>query len=757
MIKLNYIYISLIAMVVSLMASSCDEYFDIEPNAKNQEFTVNGVSFEMVFVEGGSFIMGATFEQGGDAEGDEKPAHQVTLSDYMIGETEVTQELWQSVMGSNPSSFKGDNLPVENVSWDDCQEFIERLNIATKGVRPKGMVFQLPTEAEWEYAARGGNHTKGFKYSGSNNIDNVAWYDSNSSSRTHTVATKSANELGLYDMSGNVYEWCSDWHGDYSSGSQTNPKGPTSGSYRVGRGGGWSCIAGYCRVSGRYSPDSRNDLGLRLALSEGVEPKFESKTYIVNGVSFDMVSVKGGTFTMGATLEQGSDAYDKEKPTHEVILNDYMIGKTEVTQELWQAVMGSNPSYHSGYNLPVEQVSWNDSQEFIDKLNIATKDIRPKGLVFQLPTEAEWEYAARGGYKSKGYKYSGSNDIGSVAWYWDNSSSHTHTVATKMPNELGLYDMSGNVWEWCSDWYGSYSSDSQINPNGPSNGNSRVFRGGSWNRDAKDCRLSNRNNDSSSSRSGYLGLRLALAEGEEPETPDEPTEPELEYKTYTVKGVSFDMVSVVGGTFTMGATSEQGGAAEGNEKPAHQVKLSDYMIGETEVTQELWQAVMGTNPSYFSGNNLPVEQVSWNDCQEFIKKLNSLTGLQFRLPTEVEWEYAARGGNKSKGYKYSGSNDIGIVAWYSGNSSSQTHAVATKSANELGLYDMSGNVYEWCSDWYGDYSSDSQTNPKGPSSGTYRVNRGGNWVNSARYCRVSNRNNNNPDNRNNNLGLRLAL
>ena len=259
--KLNYIYISLIAIVVSLMASSCDEYFDIEPNAKNQEFTVNGVSFEMVFVEGGSFIMGATFEQGGDAEGDEKPAHQVTLSDYMIGKTEVTQELWQAVMGSNPSSFKGDNLPVERVSWNDCQDFIRKLNELT------GANFRLPTEAEWEFAARGGNISRGYKYSGSDALDDVAWYDDNSGDKTHDVGTKSPNELGLYDMSGNVWEWCNDYWGNYSSSSQKDPKGASDGSYRVRRGGGWSYDARDCRVSGRLSstPDYRNDfIGLRL-------------------------------------------------------------------------------------------------------------------------------------------------------------------------------------------------------------------------------------------------------------------------------------------------------------------------------------------------------------------------------------------------------------------------------------------------------------------------------------------------------------
>lgn len=217
------------------------------------------------------------------------------------------------------------------------------------------------------------------------------------------------------------------------------------------------------------------------------------------------------------------------------------------------------------------------------------------------------------------------------------------------------------------------------------------------------------------------------------------------------------MVKVEGGTFTMGATSEQGSDPYSDEYPAHQVTLSDFMIGKTEVTQELWQAVMGSNPSEFKGSDLPVEKVSWKDCQEFIKKLNSLTGLQFRLPTEAEWEYAARGGNKSKSYKYSGSNDIESVAWYDSNSSSKTHAVATKSPNELGLYDMSGNVWEWCSDWYGDYSSGSQTNPKGPSSGSYRVGRGGSWGSGARNCRVSIRCTINPDSGTRTQGMRLAL
>lgn len=229
-----------------------------------------------------------------------------------------------------------------------------------------------------------------------------------------------------------------------------------------------------------------------------------------------------------------------------------------------------------------------------------------------------------------------------------------------------------------------------------------------------------------------------------------------ERKVITVGNVPFTMIRVDGGTFTMGATSEQGSDAYDNEKPAHQVTLSPYYIGETEVTQALWEAVMGKNPSSFKGNNKPVDRVSWNDCQKFIRKLNQKTGHSFRLPTEAEWEYAARGGKKTQGYKYSGSNTLGNVAWYD-NSGSSTHDVKTKQVNELGLYDMSGNVWEWCQDWKGDYPSSAQTNPTGPVSGSIRVYRGGSWYSDARYCRVSHRNSLTPDYRGVSLGLRLAL
>ena len=255
--------------------------------AQEQEdltFTVNGVTFKMVYVEGGTFTMGCTSEQAEDCSIYEKPAHSVTVSDFYMGETEVTQALWQAVMGSNPSRIKGDNLPMDDVSWNDCQKFIVKLNAQT------GKTFRLPTEAEWEYAARGGNKSGGYKYSGSDNIEEVAWYWRNSGKKymkgrremfwqkwksmkknncqAHPVRQKKANELGLYDMSGNVDEWCSDWYGYYGGSSQTNPVGPSSGSDRVLRGGSWDDLVTECRVSYRGSAGPVfYGFGFRLSLA----------------------------------------------------------------------------------------------------------------------------------------------------------------------------------------------------------------------------------------------------------------------------------------------------------------------------------------------------------------------------------------------------------------------------------------------------------------------------------------------------------
>jgi formylglycine-generating enzyme required for sulfatase activity len=253
----------LITVVVLLMAASSSYGNDDDvPTIESEETPAHPTEPEMVFVEGGTFLMGCTGEQGNDCFDDEKPVHQVTVSSFNIGKYEVTQSQWKAIMDDNPSRFKGVNLPVENVSWNDVQEFIRRLNAAT------GKQYRLPTEAEWEFAARGGNKSRGYKYSGSDNPDDVSWYDANSGGSTHPVGTKLPNELGIYDMSGNVWEWCSDYWEDYSDSTQANPKGPSSDIERVNRGGSWFYYAKNTRVSIRNgsAPGHLGDIfGFRLA------------------------------------------------------------------------------------------------------------------------------------------------------------------------------------------------------------------------------------------------------------------------------------------------------------------------------------------------------------------------------------------------------------------------------------------------------------------------------------------------------------
>ena len=262
------------------------------------------------------------------------------------------------------------------------------------------------------------------------------------------------------------------------------------------------------------------------------------EVHVTNSLIYPLIPVEGGTFMMGATSEQGSEAESDEKPAHRVAVGNFFIGQTEVTQGLWYDVMGTNPSHFQGSNsafssrwreLPVDQVSWNDCQVFINRLNNRRNKMDLGDYShwkFRLPTEAEWEYAARGGSKSRGYKYSGSNNIGDVAWYWENSGAglsqgggrwgkqQTHTVGMKRANELGIYDMSGNVLEWCQDWYSSsyYGSSPTTNPCNTQSASYRVLRGGGWYYYAQNCRVAYRGyNNNPDGRYDDLGLRLVLA------------------------------------------------------------------------------------------------------------------------------------------------------------------------------------------------------------------------------------------------------
>ncbi|HPE70328.1 MAG TPA: SUMF1/EgtB/PvdO family nonheme iron enzyme [Thermotogota bacterium] len=638
---------------------------------------------------------------------------------------------------------------------------------------------------------------------------------------------------------------------------------------------------------------------------------------------YEMILVKGGTFQMGNT-RRDTEGDNDEFPVHTVELTyDFLIGKYEVTNAEFEEFLNEAGvsrdgkynghemidmdsrycefSYRNGKfeyesgkgNYPVIEVTWWGGMEYCNwksrkeglmeaynsRGNFTGKITEIKG--YRLPTEAEWEYAARGGQKSgSDFKYSGSDDLGSVGWYNRNSGNHTITVGKKSPNELGVYDMSGNVWEWCQDRYGTYGRSSQTNPEGPDSGSSRVFRGGSWNSSENYCRVTDRGKGNISYSNTILGLRLSrtygdtnkngtlvienpknlsvyvneklAGEGTEVELEVEEGQYKIEWKegpntmametvkvergitirvsegdsgtgtsgmTTTYGRISHEMVKVEAGSFEMGNTR---GDIEGeDDETVHRVTLTyDYWIGKYEVTFEEYDAYceeMGKAKPWDRSSrrgNQPVENVSWWDAIAYCNWLSEQEGLPvayrlegersegslldatgnvtsditqvkgYRLPTEAEWEYAARGGHKSvEDYNYAGSDDLRNVGWYwqnSGdkwlagdestwiemlekedfsvlfNNNCQTHSVGQKAPNELGIYDMSGNVWEWCHDWYGSYRSSSQTNPIGPGVGSSRIIRGGSFGEGARFCRVSFRFVDGPGIMNLTLGFRVC-
>ena len=467
----------------------------------------------------------------------------------------------------------------------------------------------------------------------------------------------------------------------------------------------------------------------------------------------DMVFVKGGCFNMGDTFGDGGAV---EKPEHEVCVDDFHIGKYEVTQGQWKTVMGSNPSHFSscGDNCPVESISWNDAKEYIRKLN------RQTGKNFRLPTFTEWVYAARsGGKREKWAGTSSESELGEYAWYKDNSGNKTHAVGQKKSNGLGIYDMSGNVWEWVSDWY-NYKNSSENNSNRTNSVSYYVLRGGAWNYNQKMLRgrLVGFSPDFQIISSG---LRIAS-------TPRR-NSGEMSREITVVPEEIKNMVFVKGGCFEMGC-GDWTRVCDDDEKPVHKVCLDDYYIDMYEVTQKEYRRVIGENPSSTFENTLmaskPVDSVTWHDAKAYCEKVTK------RLPTEAEWEYAARSGGKRQ--KFAGFSDYSEMFYYvnhcdkncffTANKTDQndgykrTAPVGSYKANELGIYDMSGNVWEWVSDWHKAdyYKHSSMHNPQGPETGSERVLRGGSWSSYPKAVRSSYRNRKVPFNTNVDNGFRCA-
>ena len=906
------------------------------PEPPGETITVDlpgGATMDFVWIEPGTFMMGSPESEEG-REDNEGPQHEVTISQgFYLGKYETTQEQWYAAMGAKPwegVSYvqSGDRNPVAYISWNDAQQFIGKLN-EYEGES----VYRLPTEGEWEYACRAGTITRWSFGDDESQLGDYAWYYDNAwtvgEKYAHAVGTKEPNPWGLYDTHGNVWEWCQDWYGSYSSNAQTDPAGPSSGSNRVVRGGFFGDLARNVRSANRdnSSPDDRGYyIGFRLLrmaepISKNAPPnanagpdqtvevgatvqlngsgssdtngdiliftwtesadnpatgllsdtssdaptftpsiageyQFSLVVYdgqidstpdevvimveerlpeppgeiitvdLPGGATMEMVWIEPGTFTMGSPeSEEGRDS--DEGPQHEVTISQgFYLGKYEVTQGEWGAVMGSNPSDSKGPKRPVDVVSWNDIQGFLERLNTAARK-----SIYRLPTEAEWEYACRAGTKTRWSFGDDESELTNYAWYIANyiPRSATKDVGMKLPNPWGLYDMHGNVEEFCQDWYGEYSSGAHTDPTGLASGTVHVTRGGNFINFSQEMRSAHREHfsDGPGSRRGFRLLRmdepasqnippeanagpdqtvevgtsvqldggnstdsdgdilsfswsedngnpttgllsdtssehpiftpsaageyrfsLVVNDGQVDSAPDEVVitvnapQPSVQELTVDLPGgATMEMVWIEPGTFMMGSPNSEVWNGS-DQRPQHEVTISrGFYLGKYEVTQGEWNSVMETAPwsgqSHVQSNtNNPAVYVSWSDAQTFIERLNTAAGKNiYRLPTEAEWEYACRAGTSTRWSFGENESQLGDYAWYDDNAwdvgEQYAHSVGTKLPNPWELYDMHGNVCEWCQDWYGDYPSNAQTDPVGSATGSRRVHRGGYFYRSA--------------------------
>ncbi len=511
---------------------------------------------------------------------------------------------------------------------------------------------------------------------------------------------------------------------------------------------------------------------------------------ITNSVGMKLVVIPPGEFKMG-------DEKSKDGKVSVTLTKPFRLGIHEVTREQWKTVMARDAGFYKaerGENPAVNNMTRDTAMEFC---RLLTERERAAGRLeadsaYRLPTEAEWEWACRAGTTTA---YSFGDDealLGEYAWFKDSTKGEAYSwpVGKLKPNSWGLYDMHGNVCEWCQDWFQDKLSGG-VDPRGPAEGQKYVNRGGAVGDVAKTCRSAFRR---TSDPGTYLGFRVALSRtGDGASTqarvpaavrttkPSGPTPPVakapfdaaaakahqeawakyLDMEVETTNSIGAKMVLIPPGEFMMGSPSTEKG--RGASETQVKVTLSkDFWLGQTEVTNAQWKLVMGSVPSDWKDDDRPVAKVSWEDTVEFCRKLSELpeekkAGRVYRLPTEAEWEYACRAGTKTT---YSFGDDeslLGDYGWFDTNSDKQTHPVGKKQSNAWGLHDMHGNVFEWCSDLQGNYPNGAVTDPQGPPTGSHRVCRGGCWPLTAGHCRSAYRHKGGQSDRYNGQGFRLAL
>jgi formylglycine-generating enzyme required for sulfatase activity len=501
-----------------------------------------GVTMKLAYIPAGEFLMGSPDNEPGRGPG-EGPQHRVRITKgFYIAVTHVTQAQYEAVMGNNPSTYKGRENPVETMLWNDAVEFCKRLSART------GREVRLPTEAEWEYACRAGTTTRYFFGDADGELSEYAWWKANTGNTPKPVGQKRPNPWGLYDMGGNVWQFCQDWYADkyYGESPLVDPPGPAVGQLmgpavppipaRVVRGAAWNNAPtpGECRSATRDAtdPNGAPNVGFRVVCNEavpgaaapakptaGLSP---GKTVEMDcgGVPMKLTYIPPGDFLMGSP-ENEAGRYGPEGPQHRVrITKAFYMGVTEVTQAQYEAIMGKNPSTHRRQENPVETVLWSDAVEFCKRLSTRT------GREVRLPTEAEWEYACRAGTTTRYFFGDAEGDLGDYAWYQGNNSPGTNTpkpVGRRLPNPWGLYDIYGNVLEWCQDWYDEryYGKSPVSDPTGPMVGQlfgpsappapARAVRGSFWNNDARELRSAWRGGSYAHVPVGNVGFRVVCA------------------------------------------------------------------------------------------------------------------------------------------------------------------------------------------------------------------------------------------------------
>ena len=693
---------------------------------------------KMVRISVGTFDMG---DLSGEGNSDEMPVRSsVTVAFFELGKTEVTFAQWDFCVADGGCTHRPDDEgygrgshPVINVSWNDVQEFIAWLNARTGGG------YRLPSESEWEYAVRAGSETE---YSWGDNIreDGGIWANcanfqcADSWNNTAPVGRFESNAWRLHDMHGNVAEWVQDCQNNNYMGAPTDGSAWEGGNcnQRITRGGSWFDTATELRSANRSGIDRSNrafSLGLRLA--KNILPPME------------MVRIPGGTFRMGDLNDAGDD---DEMPVHNVAVALFELGKTEVTFAQWDfcvvdggcAHRPDDEDYGRG-NRPVINVSWDDVQEFIAWLNTNTNGD------YRLPTESEWEYAARAGSVTK---YSWGDDIREDDGIWANCLNtfcgdpwdNTAPVGSFPANAWGLHDMHGNVWEWVQDCPNNDYTGAPTDGSAWRSGFCGMTRGGAWSSHPRALRSANRQHISHSIRGDYdRGFRLAKS-----------LLPPIR------------MVTISSGMFNMGSSK-----GDNDEKPVHSVMVASFKLGKYEVTFAQWNFCVADggcshrpDDNGFGRGDRPVINVSWNDAQEFITWLNRVTDGGYRLPTESEWEYAARAGSVTK-YSWGstiGDNRANCLNADCGDSWNNTAPVGSFPANNERLHDMHGNVAEWVQDCPHSSYTGAPTNGSAWESGTcnQRVTRGGSWGDSSDTLRSANRSKSSLSSRSIHLGLRLA-